>query len=362
MRSWGVVRKGAATSFDRRVLLATVTSLVLAAACAGEAGVDSAVRTEPLVTPGDSQAGTSSEITPDPATGADLFLVDPESGHVTELVVAEGDQTDPERSPTGRHVVYEGEIAGSKPQIFVLEADGTERMLTHMPSGAQDPTWSPDGRRIAFASSGPHGDIFVMNADGTDIRRLAGTPKRDVAPDWFPDGTRIVFNTLCGESRECRSWPVKGEGRSFLSWSGIWMTSAADGSLTQLTENNELDGDYSAAWSPGGQWIAFIRWEHPGAPPREYPFFGERGLTGLWLMRPDGTEQHRLVEYWGHLDSPTWSPNGRSIAFLDWHHERTIRVADVAEEQVRSLRTGAIVHELTWGTHGILGSVGGDPA
>ena len=74
-------------------------------------------------------------------------------------------------------------------------------------------------------------------------------------------------------------------------------------------------------------------------------------------MRPDGTEQHRLVKYWGHLESPSWSPDGHSIALFDWHYQLAIRVADVAKERVRSLRTGAFIQDVSWGTHSILGMV-----
>jgi len=355
-----VVHNGAPQRFTRRLLVAIVTSLVLtAAACSGEARVEETAADGSRVEPG-AEAGVEETPADGSGDGADLFLANPESGNATELVVAEGDQTDPERSPTNRRVVYENEIPGSNPQIFVLEADGTERKLTRMPTGAQDPTWSPDGRRIAFASSGPAGDIFVMNADGTDIRRLAGTPKRDVAPDWSPDGTRIVFNTLCGNSRPCRSWPVHGAGLSFLPWSGIWVASVHDGTLTQLTDIDRLDSDYDATWSPGGEWISFIRWEEEAAP-RGSSFCCEWGVTKLLLMRPDGTEQHRLVEYWGHLTTPTWSPDERSIAFLDSHHEGEILLADLAAERVRSLRTGAMFQDLSWDTHRILGSVRGGP-
>ena len=297
--------------------------------------------------------------------------MDPETGHATRLLSAEGYETNPEASPNGTRVVYQEWVTGSgstsqiyvleadgahtrepwRPppapaisQIFVLEPDGSVRQLTDLKHGAQDPTWSPDGRRIAFAGGSRRtGDIYVMNADGSHMHRLAGTPKRDVHPDWSPDGTRIAFNTTwCGRS-QCKVHPKPGS----REWAGIWAASFPGGSLSRLTNGRRGDGDHDAVWSPGGEWIAFVRdW------PCEEPCFANP--PALWLMRPDGTGRHLLLEE--GVDSMTWSPDGSSIASSAG--TRAIRIVDVETERVRSLRLSrlTLIRDLSWGTLGIVGS------
>ena len=98
-----------------------------------------------------------------------------------------------------------------------------------MKGGAFDPTWSPDGTRIAFAGTRLGGlaprrdsDIFVMSASGGPIRRLLGTAQNDAHPDWSPDGTSVAFHSRYG-----RAGGVPG--------GLIWVASIGARTPTQLT-------------------------------------------------------------------------------------------------------------------------------
>jgi Tol biopolymer transport system component len=81
--------------------------------------------------------------------------------------------------------------------IFVIAADGTRkaRNLTRTCRRSESsPQWSPDGTRIAFTKRGRHGlQIYVMNANGTGVRRLTNGPGRNHWPVWSPDGAQIAF-------------------------------------------------------------------------------------------------------------------------------------------------------------------------
>src|SRR5262249_6042825 len=80
---------------------------------------------------------------------------------------------------------------GGNLDIYVMNAnDSWVRRLTRTPAAATAPTWSPDGRRIAFASSRAGDGVYVMNGDGSSHRRLV----EDAAfPVWSPDGRKIAF-------------------------------------------------------------------------------------------------------------------------------------------------------------------------
>ena len=78
-----------------------------------------------------------------------------------------------------------------------MDPDGSnvQRLTTtKADAGSWQPAWSPDGEKIAFSSNPDgNGDIFVMDADGSNIRRLTHTPDGEQFPSWSPDGEQIVF-------------------------------------------------------------------------------------------------------------------------------------------------------------------------
>ena len=77
-----------------------------------------------------------------------------------------------------------------------MDADGdNQRNLTNNPGNDKDPSWSSNGKRIAFSSmrNGELHDIYVMDADGGNLLNLTNHPDSDWNPSWSPDGKRIAF-------------------------------------------------------------------------------------------------------------------------------------------------------------------------
>lgn len=122
-----------------------------------------------------------------------LYMVDVQSGEVTEL----GDGADPVWSPDGQRIAFtlqqqpeEGTFqATPSTDIWVIDVEtGARSQLTQDPSSDLWPVWSPDGQRIAFVSERDEssGEVYVMNADGSDVRRLTDNDLSEVMLAWAP--------------------------------------------------------------------------------------------------------------------------------------------------------------------------------
>ncbi len=185
-------------------------------------------------------------------------------------------------------------------EIYVINADGSGlRRLTRndVPDGG--PTWSPDGQRIAFVSSRDRtgDDIFVMNADGGDQQNLTRKPGRDGGPEWSPDGRTILFTGVPVGQLAVVAGAVSASGPN----PDVYVMNADGSEQRNLTRTREL-GEFGAAWSPDGRRIAFDESHSTWARVvvMNADGSGKRGVT------------HRLADAF-----MSWSPDGRRIAFWD---------------------------------------------
>ena len=211
--------------------------------------------------------------------GSGLYVMDADGKNQRYLTPAGQHNPPAEWSPDGNKIALTWEVEGLDGEGFdgvgdgkqfdiaVIDANGgIPRNLTNHPGEDACPTWSPDGKQIAFYSSGRIGiGIFVMNSDGSNQRRL--TPERtgDLYPDWSPDGKKIAFES----SRK--------NGKA-----DIYVMNADGTNRRRLTKH--LAHDRYPAWSPDSQSIIF---------------YSERdGPSGeIYVMDANGNNQQNLTNH-----------------------------------------------------------------
>jgi len=184
-------------------------------------------------------------------------------------------------------------------QIYVMNSDGSNVGQLTFPDPARDstghvkdttsnfhPVWSPDGTKIAFASTRDgNAEIYVMDPNGSNITRLTNDPAEDAQPTWSPDGTKLAFASNRDGNDEVYVMNPNGSG--------------------QVNLTNHAGSDLAPAWSPDGTKIVF-------QSDRETNY-------AVWIMNADGSNPVRLTTPTSDPNSaagaPSVSPDGTRIAY-----------------------------------------------
>jgi Tol biopolymer transport system component len=239
----------------------------------------------------------------------DLWLGDGETGkRITRLVKSTLDPNYEELrllysqsafSPDGRFLAVTAQRKG-KDVLYLFDVQSREEVRRFdLPlESVTGPSWSPDGRRLVF--SGNHGgitDLYIVNADGTELRQLTNDKFGDLQPQWSPDGRTIAF----ASDRDSASFAQL----RFKPWR-ITLLDVATGSTTVIPGQAGLN--LNPQWSPDGRSIAYVS--------------DRTGTANIFLYDLDSHEHYQLTNVTGAVSalteySPaiTWARMADRLAF-----------------------------------------------
>ena len=210
----------------------------------------------------------------------EIYSLDLTDNSVDRLTNRSGVLTSPEYSPDGQFITYTRWNPNSqKYQIMIMESNGKNPNNIPQIEG-WDPTWSPNGKQILFASvkNGPV-QLYTVRVDGKNLRQVSNLPAIRGRSDWSPDGQYVV--TYSGEAWQREVFIMNSDGSQSRQ-------------LTPTGGNSQ-----GPSFSPDGQWVAFTAY---------FDHYGEDHGCEIYIIRIDGTDLRRLTnnDYCDY--QPRWGP------------------------------------------------------
>ena len=239
--------------------------------------------------------------------GFSLSVVGVDGGGLQVLLSSSGIMGEPAWSPDGSKIAFirgqdmtaEGAayLAPCGSQIYVVDVFTRKDTNLTLGAGGTDPSWSPDGTRIAFSSyrDGSY-EIYTMDPNGNDVQRLTYTAWAEAEPAWSPDGKKIAYaahlrqqEVVCGFIPTGRPGPTDDEA------SNIYVMDADGANQTKL----EITvGGIEPAWSPDGAGLALV-------------IYNEWDGSQVYATEANGTRLVKLTSDSNYKSSPSWSNAGR---------------------------------------------------
>ena len=200
----------------------------------------------------------------------------------------------PAWSPNGKWIAFTSHGAGGR-DIYRMDVDGENVIRLTKQGRGREPSWSPDSRWIAFVS---HSTLFVVDAEGRNVRHLGKAGGVGFSCAWSPDGKQIAF--IAGGNKVF-SIDVDGQNRQ------------------QLTKSEEGRFIWELAWSPSGKWIAYIVTQLPNGPINQI-------FANAVINVVDTTD--------AGAGKPLGATRGLAPRYLSWVPPASLSVSPSAEKQM----------------------------
>ncbi|MCP5097306.1 MAG: S9 family peptidase [Chloroflexi bacterium] len=290
----------------------------------------------------------------------------------------------PQLSPDGKQILFtvnrvNAETEKKYSDLWLANSEtGALQQFTYGDYSDTHPRWSPDGSKIAFLSNRKNGkmmQIFILPLFGGEARPVTDMEGTLAGFEWSPDGKQFVTQfrkkdeaaverekdpkkkELGIVSRHITSLRYKGDGAGYLPTETfhIWTIDADTGEGTQLTDGDLAEVD--PHWSPDGKQILFISNRHP-------QWELNPDAMDMYLVLAAGGEMQKVDTPYGRKHSPSFSPDGQTIAYLgapsgDWYRNHRLYIVPTAGGEARNL-TGH--HDITLASHTLTDTASGTPA
>jgi TolB protein len=217
---------------------------------------------------------------------SNLYIGDYDGARQLRVTISKALDISPSWSPDGKTIAFSSWRSGYQDVYLLFPYGGSP--IQNPTKGTPEkqswlPVWSPDGARIAFTSSRDgNAEIYVMNRDGSNVQRLTTHPTIDSTPTWSPTGTQIAFTSERGGNPQ------------------IYIMNADGTGVKRITNETHAD---RPTWSP--------------APLNEIAYSSRSGGGNIIKIYDFATGNTRaLTDAIGNNESPAFSPNGRHVAFV----------------------------------------------
>lgn len=247
-----------------------------------------------------------------------IYLMDADGKNQIKLTATNEDRY-PAWSPDGKKIAFMSNRDGNY-EIYILNIesvikdidDKEQKNLTNK-EGAWDgdPAWSPDGKKIAFASTRDGNyEIYLIDVDGKNVKRLTESKGDDRFPNWSQDGKKIVFMSESKKSGSPEIYIMDADGKN----------------PKQLTNNTH--NEWSPVYSPDGKKIVF------GSDR-------EKNKPAIYIMDIDGKNQEKIADSIAHHKAASWSSDGKKIVFeVEKEGKHEIYVMDVDGKNLTKIADG----------------------
>ncbi|MGE0353049.1 MAG: DPP IV N-terminal domain-containing protein [Gemmatimonadales bacterium] len=268
----------------------------------------------------------------------DLYLADARTGHVIRRLLKSSFSANFETfrfiysstawSPDGRYLALTAK-RGPRDDIVVLDVKRNRvvhRIKVDL-NGVTTPAWSPDGRQIVFTGyDGGLSDLFIVNADGTDLRRLTNDKYADLQPVWSPDGRSIAFSTDRGPETDFNLLRFSNQRLALYH-----LDTGRIEVLDHMTEGRNV----SPQWSPDGRSLAFVS--------------DRTGLANIFLINLEEDQLYQVTNVYTGVQGITalspalsWARDADRMAFVYYENEAyNVYTVDNPESLKRPFRPAA---------------------